>query len=174
MRISRAILVSTVLVTATVAVAPAPAASALTAPSSSTVASYVQQVFNLINSERASLKLPAYRWNTQLAAAAKGHNAWMAKYNTLSHQLSGEHSLGGRITLAGYTWTACAENIALTTNGSITAILNVQKAMFAEVAPNDGHRRAIVSTTYRDVGLDLRYDTVHGKVWLTEDFARHA
>jgi uncharacterized protein YkwD len=43
--------------------------------------------------------------------------------------------------------------------------------MYNEVAPNNGHRLNILSTRFKDVGIDVVIDTTHGKLWLTEDFA---
>ena len=40
--------------------------------------------------------------------------------------------------------------------------------------PNDGHRRNILSSTFTVVGVDIYLDPAHGRLWLTEDFARLA
>jgi hypothetical protein len=42
--------------------------------------------------------------------------------------------------------------------------------MYNEVAPNDAHRVNILSTTYREVGIDIYMDNVHHKLWMTQDF----
>jgi uncharacterized protein YkwD len=167
-RAACALVVALSLAAITVSVAP-PAAA--TTPSASTAAYDAQQVFALINSERASKGLAALRWNTRLTSAAHAHNLRMASANTLSHQLSGEASFGARITAAGYSWRAAGENIGMTTDWSLSGILAVHRGMFAEVAPNDIHRRNILNTSYRDVGVDIVMDALHHKAWITEDFA---
>jgi uncharacterized protein YkwD len=95
----------------------------------------------------------------------------MAKYDALSHQLPGERSFGARITAAGYRWRAIGENCSWTSNRSLAGILAMHTDMYREVAPNDGHRRNILSTTLRDVGVDIVMDGTHRRAWLTEEFA---
>jgi uncharacterized protein YkwD len=46
--------------------------------------------------------------------------------------------------------------------------------MLGETPPNDGHRRNILSATFAVVGVDVYLDSTHGRLWLTEDFARLA
>jgi uncharacterized protein YkwD len=156
------------LATACVAI-PSTNASAST-PSAATAAYDAQQVLLLINSERRANGLSALTWSTRLVSAAHGHNLRMAKANVLSHQLPGEPSLGSRITAAGYKWRAIGENAGYTTDWTLTGILKVAKGMYAEVAPNDGHRRNILSKSFRNVGIDIVMDAVHHKAWITEDF----
>lgn len=143
-------------------------------PTTTDAAYDAQQMYKAMNSERAGLGLPGYRWSAALTRAAKQHNYWMATRNVLSHQLSGEQTIGYRVTVQGYTWSAVGENIAMTPNWSLSGIYAVQRMMYNEIAPNDGHRRNIVSRTYRDVGIDIRMDATHGKAWVTQVFARLA
>lgn len=162
---------STVLVAAsvlTIAAAPVVAASGTTA------ADDAQTVFRTINRERAAHLLAALNWNGRLASAAHAHNLLMARYNTLSHQLSGEKSLGPRVTAVGYVWRAVGENIGASTDCTLTGILNLQRMMYHEVAPNDPHRRNILSRTYRAVGVDVVLDATHHKAWLAEVYAAPA
>jgi uncharacterized protein YkwD len=110
--------------------------------------------------------------NSKLASAAHKHNVAMAKANTLSHQLKGEAALGSRVSAAGYRWSAVGENVAYNGRRSQAGALAVQKAMYDEKPPNDGHRKNILSKTYVDVGIDVISDSVHGKVWLVTDFGK--
>jgi uncharacterized protein YkwD len=96
----------------------------------------------------------------------------MAKANQLSHQLSGEASLGSRITAAGYRWSAVGENIAYNSQRTQAGVLALQDMMYGEQPPNDGHRQNILSTSYVDVGVDVIDDAVHHRVWLVTDFGR--
>jgi uncharacterized protein YkwD len=154
---------------ATACFAPTTVASAAT-PSAATAAADAQQVLSLLNTERRAYGLPALRWNTRLVSAAHAHNLRMAKANVLSHQLPGEASIGSRFTTAGYRWRAAGENVGYTTDWTLTGILSVHRRMYQEVAPNDGHRRNILSRTFRDVGIDIVMDATHHKAWITEDF----
>ena len=125
-----------------------------------------------LNAERANHGLPALKMNSKLVAAAHTHNLAMAKANKLSHQLNGEAALGSRVSAAGYRWSAVGENVAYNSSRSQSGVLAVQKAMYNEKPPDDGHRRNILSKTYDDVGIDVINDSVHGKVWLVTDFGK--
>jgi uncharacterized protein YkwD len=125
-----------------------------------------------LNDERASHGLPALKMNSKLVSSARTHNLAMAKANTLSHQLNGEAALGSRVSAAGYRWSTVGENIAYNSDRSQSGVLAVQKAMYNEKPPNDGHRRNILNKSFVDVGIDVINDSAHGKVWLVTDFGR--
>jgi uncharacterized protein YkwD len=130
-----------------------------------------QAVLDLINQERASMNLPALKMNSQLIQSAHLHNIAMREANTLSHQLPGEADLGKRISAQGVNWSMVAENIGYGWGDARQAALDLNRSMFAEQPPNDGHRRNILSNA-NVVGIDVIVDTQNSKVWLTEDFAR--
>jgi uncharacterized protein YkwD len=133
---------------------------------------WADAVLSELNSERAKHGLKALKMNSELVSAAHKHNLAMAKANTLSHQLNGEAALGSRVSAAGYRWSAVAENVAYNGRRSEDGVLDVQKAMYNEKPPNDGHRKNILSKTYVDVGIDVISDSVHDKVWLVTDFGK--
>ena len=133
---------------------------------------WADAVLSELNSERAEHGLRALKMNSELVSAAHKHNLAMAKANTLSHQLNGEAALGSRVSAAGYSWSAVGENVAYNGRRSEDGVLAVQKAMYNEQPPNDGHRKNILSKTYVDVGIDVISDSVHDKVWLVTDFGR--
>jgi len=110
--------------------------------------------------------------NSKLVSSAHTHNLAMAKANTLSHQLTGEAALGSRVSAAGYSWTMVGENIAYNSDRSQSGVLAVQKAMYNEKPPNDGHRENILNKKFVDVGIDVINDSAHGKVWLVTDFGK--
>jgi uncharacterized protein YkwD len=140
--------------------------------STTQLSTMAQKVFSLLNSERKLHGLRALTWSIRLTTSAHRHNLKMAAANTMSHQLPGEASLGDRIRAANYNWSACGENIGWNSDATTTGVLYLQKIMYGEVAPNDGHRRIILSSTYHNVGIDVYYDATHRKMWLTEDFGR--
>jgi uncharacterized protein YkwD len=129
-------------------------------------------VLSSLNSQRADHGLPALSTNAKLVTSAHRHNLVMAEANQLSHQLSGEAGLGDRISAAGYSWSSVGENIAYNSNRSQAGVLALQQAMYNETAPNDGHRRNILSSSFTEVGIDVIDDSRHGKVWLVTDFGR--
>jgi uncharacterized protein YkwD len=152
-----------------IAVSAAPAASAATDPNP-----IAHAIFDLINSERAANGVPAMTSDPSLRSAAHSHNLTMARWNTLSHQLPGEPPFYTRISNTGYRWSYCAENVAWNGDMSQNGGLALEVMMYNETAPYNSHRANILSRTYTQVGVDVYLDYTHHKLWLTEDFARHA
>ena len=127
-------------------------------------------VTNLLNAERHAHHLRALRTNAHLVSSARSHDAAMARRDDMSHQVRGESALGRRMERAGYHWTWDGENIGYATRLTTAAVLAVQRAMYNEHPPFDGHRQNILSTHFRHVGVDVYLDRAHRKVWLTVDF----
>jgi hypothetical protein len=72
-----------------------------------------QLLLQSANRERQAQGLPALKWNSALADAARQHALLMARQNTLSHQLPGEPDLAARAGRAGARFSAVDENIAV-------------------------------------------------------------
>ena len=172
-RLQRATVTATLCLTLLVTNAVVAGPASATTPSTATSWYISNRVFDLLNSERAAHGLPALHRSSALNLSAWRHDRWMAGYNTMSHQLPGEGSLGARITAAGYTWSACGENIAWNSDWTLNGALYLERVMYNEVAPYNGHRLNILSTTFRDVGVYIYMDGAHHKMWLTVDFGRH-
>ena len=128
-------------------------------------------VLQMLNAERAAHHLPALGSSPALVSGARLHNITMAQANLLSHQLPGEAVFSTRIAQAGVPWHSAAENVGWTTNQTTAGAQGLQSDMYNEVAPNNGHRLNILSTSVRFVGIDVLIDARTGKLWLTEDFA---
>ena len=124
----------------------------------------------LIVTERALHGLPYIQMSTQLRLSARRHNLAMAKADTMSHQLPGEPWFGRREQLAGYWWSWAGENIGWNSDMTLGGVTLLQRLMYNEKPPNDGHRENILNTHYRQVGVDVYFDKVNHKVWLTTDF----
>jgi uncharacterized protein YkwD len=149
-------------------------APATTSPASPTGDAVLDAVLAHINAARAANGLPAYAFSATLSKASEAHNALMVGGCGLSHQCSGEAGLGDRFTAAGVSWTSAGENIgqgnAQNTPDAITAAANgLTDLMLAEVAPNDGHRRNLLSSGFKHVGLAVTRGS-DGRVWVTQDF----
>lgn len=167
-RPSRLVLaVVAVLASAAALLAHPVAASAATTAETAAATS----VLRMLNAERAANHLPALGSSVALTSSARKHNLAMAAANQLSHQLPGEPVFTTRISQAGVAWHSAAENVGWTTDRSTAGANGLQAAMYNEKAPNDGHRRNILSTSVRYVGIDVLIDARTGKLWLTEDFA---
>jgi uncharacterized protein YkwD len=69
-------------------------------------------LLNAANRDRATLGLPLFQWDANLAAAARLHAQIMAQRSMLSHQFSGEQPLQIRAMEAGARFSLIAENVA--------------------------------------------------------------
>ncbi|MGI3782182.1 MAG: CAP domain-containing protein [Janthinobacterium lividum] len=156
---------------APVAAQAAPTPTVAPAAATTNHQDWATAVLDELNAERAQNGLKALRRSDQLTYSAHRHNLAMAQQNTLSHQLPGEASLGDRVTVF-YAWSSCGENIAWNSQRSQAGALALETSMYDETAPNDGHRRNILSTSFVDVGVDVIDDSTHGRIWLTTDFGR--
>lgn len=131
-----------------------------------------ENILGMLNSERAAHGLRALTMNAQLIRSAHGHNLDMARQNTMSHQLPHEAYFATRIERAGYHYSWAGENIGWNSEMNLAGVRELETMMYHEKAPNDGHRKNILSTHYTNVGIDVHFDRINGKVWLTQDFGR--
>lgn len=132
-----------------------------------------QNLFALINRDRAAQGLPAYHWNATLAKGARVHSRMMAQPQCgLSHQCPGEADPCQRVTNEGLQWMACGENAGYTSPdpSAWTAIKHhIEQGMLNEQPPNDGHRQNLLSSVFHQVGIGI-YIAAKGMIWVTEDF----
>lgn len=131
-----------------------------------------ENVLGMLNAERSAHGLPALTMNAKLIASARGHNLDMARQNAMSHQLPHEAYFATRIERAGYHYSWAGENIGWNSDMSLAGVRQLETMMYHETPPNDGHRRNILSKHYANVGIDVYFDHVNDKVWLTQDFGR--
>jgi uncharacterized protein YkwD len=135
---------------------------------------YANAMLRLLNKERAWHHLRPLTMNAKLISSAHLHNKRMARADELSHQLPGEAFFATRITRAHYHWIAAGENIGWNSRMSLAGLRQLERIMFRERPPNDGHRLNILSRTFRNVGIDVYFDNAHHKMWFTQDFGRRA
>ncbi len=105
-----------------------------------------QQLFDLLNQERASAGLPKLRWDDHLAKSATAHAQAMVKYKELSHQFPGEPSPAERIAATGLRFSAAAENVAYA-----PTIEQVHDSLMH----SPPHRANILSPDYNAVGFGI-------------------
>jgi uncharacterized protein YkwD len=139
-----------------------------------TSGSILDQVLAHINAARTQARLPAYALNTNLSKASALHNQLMIGGCGLSHQCAGEGGIGERFSAQGVGWTSAGENIGYGSAGAsdaeiIKAANGLTDSMLAEVAPNDGHRKNLLSSGFKHIGLSVTRDS-KGLVWMTQDF----
>ncbi len=159
--------------------APTPGATDTTSPPAATnpapanTDTLRQQLLALINQDRAAQNLPAYTENTALSQAANTHSSKMAQLHQLAHTLPGEADPAQRISSADPQMTSWGENVGFSSPqpDAWGGVQVVHKNMMAEVPPNDGHRRNLLSTTFTQIGIGIVIDD-KGVVWVTEDFVK--
>jgi uncharacterized protein YkwD len=139
-----------------------------------TSGSVSDQVLAHINAARADEGLGALVMDSELSQASAKHNALMIDGCGLSHQCSGEAGLGDRFTAEGVKWSSAGENIGFGSSGSSTADIveaanGLTDSMLAEKPPNDGHRKNLLNTGFKRVGLSIARDS-KGMTWMTQDF----
>ena len=131
----------------------------------STVSSFATQVIKLTNAERAKVGCKALKSNSLLKSAAQKHSVDMAKKDYFSHTGKDGRSPFQRMTDAGYTFTAAAENIAA---GQRTPADVVKGWMNSK-----GHRENIQNCTYTEIGVGYARGGSYGTYW-TQDFGKPA
>jgi uncharacterized protein YkwD len=139
-----------------------------------TSGSILDQVLAHINAARAQAGLSAYALNNNLSKASALHNQLMIGGCGLSHQCAGEGGIGDRFSAQGVGWTSAGENIGYGSAGAsnaeiIKAANGLTDSMLAEVAPNDGHKKNLLSSGFKHIGLSVTRDS-KGLVWMTQDF----
>ncbi|WP_412747126.1 CAP domain-containing protein [Krasilnikovia sp. MM14-A1004] len=136
----------------------------------------LDQVLSHINAARADKGLPAYTLDDDLSKASALHNQLMINGCGLKHQCQGEGGIGKRFSAQGVSWTAAGENIGFGSSGAsdsaiVDAANGLTDSMLAEVPPNDGHRRNLLSNDFRRIGLSVVRDA-KGITWMTQDFVK--
>jgi uncharacterized protein YkwD len=116
-------------------------------------------------------------WNSNLNNAAAGHNAAMIAADQQTHQAPGEPTLGTRLTNAGYTYTAGAENVY----AYATSIFYGHAGFAIDWGPGPGgmqsppgHRDTMMNAGLREVGISITPEsnpaTGVGPLVITQDF----
>jgi uncharacterized protein YkwD len=133
-----------------------------------------QQLFTLINSDRAARGLYAFAWNATLAGGARLHS-WNMFHCGFSHTCPDGLPQCQRIANEGFAGYAdCGECIGYagpypTPYGGMH---NIQESMVNETSLDGGppwHRIHLLSTTLHRGGVGIFVDP-GGYIWFTEDF----
>lgn len=128
-----------------------------------------QQLFALINSDRAARGLYPFIWNDTLAGGARLH-AWNMVHCGFSHTCPDGLTQCQRIYNEGFTnYTDCGENIAYAGPypTAWAGVYSVQEGMINE-PPTGWHRIHLTSTTLHRIGVGVYVDQ-SGYIWFVED-----
>ena len=122
------------------------------------------QVVGLINQERASAGVAALKANGALTSAARAHSKDMAVNNYFSHG----SDFAGRLSSAGYSFSAAAENIYAGQGKYDTPYSAVSSWM-----GSSGHRTNMLNSTYTEIGVGYWCNTNSSyEGYFTADFGR--
>jgi uncharacterized protein YkwD len=139
------------------------------APVSSEAQQLTQQLFQLINQERAACGLPPFVWNNILANGALLHS-WNMEHCGFSHYCPDGSTPYQRIANEGFAGLSdCGESIGLAGPypTAWAGVYSVQESMAHE--PLGGwHRIHLFSTTLHRIGIGIYVDS-RGWPWFTED-----
>jgi uncharacterized protein YkwD len=123
-----------------------------------------QQVFQLVNQQRAAAGCAPLRSDSRLVDAARGHSQDMATHDYFSHTGLDGSTFVDRIADAGYPRRqAGGENIAAgypTASAVMTGWMN-----------SPGHRANILDCGFKAIGVGLAHAS-NGTAYWTQDFGR--
>ncbi len=141
------------IATASPAPSPAPTPTPLpptAPPPPSSPAGWAEELYRLINTERAAYNLPPLAYDPILAQAAQAHAEDCAARGWGSHVGSDGADLLTRLRRAGYQgdgWAECWAQ-SLTPQQALEAWMD-------ETPPNDPHRRTILGTWLTEIGVGV-------------------
>jgi uncharacterized protein YkwD len=135
---------------------------------------FARNMLHLLNAERRAHHLKPLQMDSKLIKSAHAHNVAMAKADEMSHQLPGEAFFADRISAAHYNWMAAGENIGWNSAMNRPGLRALERDMYNEKAPDNGHRLNILDGSFRNVGIDVYFDKKHNKMWFTQDFGQPA
>lgn len=138
-------------------------------PMSAEETQLTQQLFALINSDRAARGLYPYTWNATLAGGARLHS-WNMFHCGFSHTCPDGRTQCQRIADEGFAgYSDCGECIGYAGPypTPYAGMHNIQESMVNE-PPTGWHRIHLLSTTLHRVGVGIYVDP-QGYIWFTED-----
>lgn len=138
------------------------------APTSSLAQQFANELFQLINSDRAACGLPPFAWNSTLASGALLHS-WNMAHCGFSHTCPDGMTQYQRIANEGFAGLSdCGENIGSAGPPATWANVSTIQESMAHEAVNGWHRIHLFSTTLHRIGIGVYIDS-SGVVWFTED-----
>jgi len=150
------------------------AGSIAAAPDDESLRALRTRLLDLLNAHRAATGLPLLRPDPLAETAAQGQAKDMETAGIMRHTDSSGRSPYERFKSIGGVATLYGENVAyfgLDVNDLANewqAVDNLDAMMMAEQAPDDGHREAILSPAYREVGIGVAIGA--NGLYLAEDF----
>jgi uncharacterized protein YkwD len=119
-------------------------------------------ILNAVNRERKKRKLSSLSINKYLTSAAKMHSGNMAKYGFLGHTGKDGSQPVDRVRRCGGSSSYIGENCHMMPKGRVKGIGNVRtpsqvaNAMMKGWMKSPGHKRNILKSNYRKIGIGVR------------------
>jgi uncharacterized protein YkwD len=113
-------------------------------------------VLDHTNAQRKAAGLPELIPNAKLMEAARGHSINMARQCRMSHSLDGR-THADRIAAAGYSYSACGENIAWNQTNPEQVLSSWMRS--------SGHRANILSRNYTEIGVAVAVNDRGERYW---------
>ncbi|WP_441247922.1 sigma-70 family RNA polymerase sigma factor [Kitasatospora sp. McL0602] len=134
--------------------------SAAPRPATAAATGEVQQVIDLVNTERSKAGCAPVKSNALLQKAAQGHSDDMAARNFFDHTNPDGQGPQARIDATGYRWSTWGENIAQG-QGDPAAVMD-------SWMNSSGHRANILNCAFTELGVGIHHGS--GGPWWTQDF----
>jgi len=108
-----------------------------------------QQMVNMINEARSNAGVPALQVSSQLTSAARAKSSDMVNLNYFNHQSPTYGDLGGLLKRYSVSYRCAGENLAMNSNGSVSAAHN-------SLMGSSGHRSNILDRRFSHVGVGIK------------------
>lgn len=134
-------------------------------------------MFGLVNSARQAhlpkwLGGPNLRWNSELAAVARGHSLDMLKRGYVDHTSPDGVKVAKRIDQHGIGYVACGENIGIVygaASHSDQGVYEIHNAFMNQPRRLTNHRGNLLNPIWTHIGIGAAYDE-SGTLVLTQNF----
>lgn len=115
-----------------------------------------QQMFALVNQERANVGLKALIWDDRLAAVGRAHSMEMFQLKYFSHESPVSGSPFDRLKAAGITYAKAGENLAYAQ--SVTVAMR-------GLMDSPGHKANILDTDFTRIGIGVISAGPYGRMF---------
>jgi uncharacterized protein YkwD len=106
-----------------------------------------QHVYQNVNQERSSFRLPELNWNEQLADEARRHANRIANGRFFAHQDPMRGDIDRRLNISGIKWSRCAENLYEGNRGDLP------KEAVKAWLQSSGHRKNMLDSVFSETGI---------------------
>ena len=124
-----------------------------------------QEMINYINRARSNAGLPSLSYCSQLTNAARAKSRDMIDNNYFAHTSPRYGGLGGLLGNFGISYRSAGENLAMNSNGSVSAA-------HSSLMNSSGHRANILGSNFSRVGVGIQVKS-DGSHYYTQLFTGH-